>query len=356
MRTIIARFFLLSLIFLHNNVWGLSIGLVNHEPAIFDPRMSESLSISFNLSHPSDVVVRIYDDRGLQIRSLVAVDLQAGRNNLIWDGRDEVGNLTPPEAYTYTITAEAEGLASATYDMSKLVGGAELLVRNVSWDLDTRSIGFQLDTPGRVMIRIGFTDGGALMRSLLQWAPRTSGYHREPWDGFDASNSVFIGDHDALEFQVIAYSLSPNTVIVGPPSGAPAWIPEADISWEATPRLSRVNRQNYSAPVNQAAETRRDFVPEFVIVDQHSEMIGDSIRLRVDFPDEMRAVLMSRRFELGFFLDGKFLYENEIGYLPFTWEWSSADVPPGQHFITVNVWGYAGNFGSATIPIMIATE
>ena len=49
------------------------------------------------------------------------------------------------------------------------------------------------------------------------------------------------------------------------------------------------------------------------------------------------------------YLDGVFLTEMEQGYVPFRWPVDSFDVPDGEHVLTVNLRGYEGHFGCASI-------
>ena len=77
-----------------------------------------------------------------------------------------------------------------------------------------------------------------------------------------------------------------------------------------------------------------------------------AIQLDVDPPDRER--LIEQRFEAGFFLDGKHVFENEVGFLPMTWVWDASAVNEGVHYVTGNVWGYAGQFGTTTIAIRVA--
>ena len=54
-----------------------------------------------------------------------------------------------------------------------------------------------------------------------------------------------------------------------------------------------------------------------------------------------------------FYVDGVFAHENELGYLPLTWTWDTAQFNPGEHFVTLNIRGYEGNFGTATIKVVV---
>lgn len=74
------------------------------------------------------------------------------------------------------------------------------------------------------------------------------------------------------------------------------------------------------------------------------------VRLEIDPKDLERA--LSRRFEPVFFVDGQFAFENEVGFVPMTWIWDASTVNDGEHFLTVNVRGYEGNFGIASVKVL----
>jgi hypothetical protein len=75
------------------------------------------------------------------------------------------------------------------------------------------------------------------------------------------------------------------------------------------------------------------------------------VRLDVEAVDRERA--LSRRFEPVFFVDGQFAFENEVGFVPMTWNFDPATLNEGEHFLTVNLRGYEGNFGMATLKVIV---
>jgi hypothetical protein len=73
------------------------------------------------------------------------------------------------------------------------------------------------------------------------------------------------------------------------------------------------------------------------------------VRLEIDERDRQRA--FATRFEPVFFVDGQFAFENEVGFAPMTWSWDASRVNDGEHVLTVNVRGYDGNFGIASVKV-----
>lgn len=62
---------------------------------------------------------------------------------------------------------------------------------------------------------------------------------------------------------------------------------------------------------------------------------------------------MARRFEPVFFVDGQFAFENEVGFVPMTWNFDPRSLNEGEHYLTVNLRGYEGNFGIATLKVLV---
>ena len=80
---------------------------------------------SYYLDSAADVVVSIFDSNGVEIRQLPADFQESGEHDLVWDGRDEHGNLMPDGIYTYGVTAiDAEGydVGTTTYSKGEVTG------------------------------------------------------------------------------------------------------------------------------------------------------------------------------------------------------------------------------------------
>ena len=58
-----------------------------------------SLTFTFELGRPGDARVEVYDLRGALIRTLMHGAIPAGRYDLAWDGRDDVGRLATNGLY-----------------------------------------------------------------------------------------------------------------------------------------------------------------------------------------------------------------------------------------------------------------
>ena len=61
--------------------------------------------ISFQLPEANHVVIKIYNVRGEEIRTLTDGQYQVGGHQIRWDGKDNNGNLVPSGVYLYQLQA-----------------------------------------------------------------------------------------------------------------------------------------------------------------------------------------------------------------------------------------------------------
>ncbi len=333
------------------------ISQVRADRTTFDPAKQERVSIRFNLSEPADVALAIYDGRDHQVYRQDAKALAGGDHAMTWTGQSTAGTPVPPEAYTYTLTAKNKK-GQSVHDLTDLTGGTPVIAKDVRWDAATGHVRYVLDRPARVNLRLGL-EAGPYLRTLIDWVPRGAGAQAERWDGTDASGVLKLADNPALTPVIKAYALPDNTVFVGAPPDRLQFVAER----EAVVRRER----NGPAPTQrmfdnsqQPLETRGDLPamltlgPGFKQDEEGRWLVSGEVPLTVNVREEDRQRVLQRRFEAVFYVDGVFAHENELGYLPLTWTWNTAQFNPGEHFVTLNIRGYEGNFGTATIKVLIA--
>lgn len=332
------------------------ISQVRVDRTAFDPAKNETASIRFNLSEPADVALAIYDGRDHQVYQQAAKALGGGDHALTWNGRDQAAKPVPPEAYTYTLTAKnAKG--QSVHDLTDLTGGAVVTAKDVRWDAATGTVRYTLDRPARVNLRLGL-QAGPYLRTLIDWVPRGAGAQAERWDGQDASGVLKVADNPALTPVVKAYALPDNTLFVGAPQDRLQFAAERDdpvLRERTAPPPPKQMFDNAQQPL----DTRGD-LPAILGFDgvfkQDSEgrwIVSGQVPLTANVRDADRMRVLQRRFEAVFYVDGVFAHENEVGYLPLTWTWDTTQFNPGEHFVTLNIRGYEGNFGTATVKVFV---
>jgi hypothetical protein len=70
-------------------------------------------AISYTLSEPAGVLIRIFNAAGVRVRILVDVQRTAGPSSEVWDGKSGAGTLVPDGTYTYRIDAVDAALNGA---------------------------------------------------------------------------------------------------------------------------------------------------------------------------------------------------------------------------------------------------
>jgi hypothetical protein len=337
---------------------ALTIGEVRLDSIVFDPLKGERAVIRFQLDGPAMVEARVFDGRDLLMRTIEQSSSSPGDQSLEWDGKDEAGRPLPPEAYHFTLHAAAEG-AEAAFDVTDATGGEEIQAQNVTWDAATHRVSYRLAQTARVNIRIGLQDNGPLLRTLVDWVARPAGDNEESWDGWDSSHVLDLSHHPKLSVFVDAFALSANTIIIGPPRDAVALVESMTWGRHSREKSNEPQKKRMHYHSQQPIEERGDVAVNLVLPpglpkdkDGLPEATG-RVTLRLDVDDRDRDRVIQQRFEPVFFVDGTFAFENEVGYLPFSWIWDTATVNEGVHYVTVNVRGYEGNFGMQTLKVRV---
>lgn len=335
---------------------SLVIAQVRADRTAFDPAKQESATIRFNLNEPADVTLSVYDGRDHQVYLQEARHFDAGDQSVSWNGMDGQGHPVPSEAYAYTLTAK-NGHGETLHDLTDLTGGDLLTVKDVRWDAAAGVVRYTLDRPARVNLRLGLQDGPYL-RTLIDWVPRSTGSHEEHWDGKDASGVLSLGANPAVTPVVKAYALPDNTLFVGMPSDRLQFVAER-VAPVVRERNAPTQPKKMFDNAQQPLETRGDLVAILGLDGKYRQdkdgrwLVSGQVPFTANVPEADRQRVLQRRFEAVFYVDGVFTHENELGYLPLTWTWDASQVNPGEHFITLNIRGYEGNFGASTLKVVV---
>jgi hypothetical protein len=320
-----------------------------------DPTKNEVVAVRFNLNAPAKVTLSVFDGRDHRVYQ-ANEDVAAGDHTLRWNGQDASGKPVPPEAYSYTLTAKnAKG--QTIHDLTDLTGGVLLTAKDVRWDATEGKLHYYLDKPARVNLRFGLQDGPYL-RTVVDWVARSAGANAEVWDGMDASGVLKLSTHPAVQPVVKAYTLPDNTIFVGADAEQVRFVADADVRALRERTTPKPAKEMFNL-AQQPLETRGDVTAKLTLggdVRQDKEgrwIVSGKLPLKADVADAQRQRVIERRFEASFYIDGVFSHENELGYVPLTWTWDSSQVNNGEHFVTLNIRGYEGNFGTATVKVMV---
>ncbi len=354
---------ILSILLINSySIQALTIQNVSHNKNSFNPNKNETVEFRFNVDEPSFVTVFIFDARDILLNKISSSGLVSGDDTSIsWNGRDQAGRIVPPEAYHYTIVAYSKKGNSIEYDVTDITGGEQLTVDNVKWNKESKKIQYVLPRMARVNIRIGLKNRGPLLTSFLNWVPRVGGVKSTYWNGFDQSGFIDLKNHPNKVIGVLAFSLSKNTIIVGPVTNKVKLI--ESFPWTIVKRIKKkkIQKRMFSHS-QQAIEERGDFPIIFKLPSNLEKtksgipIVTTKIALKLDLKPQDQQRLFAQRFESVFYIDGGFIEESELGSVPMTWYWDPKNTNPGIHYLTANIRAYEGNFGMATVKVLYQPE
>lgn len=340
-----------------NNVWAVEITRVYHQPVKFNSEKNKPVTLHFNLSEPSEVTVNIYDDRDMLIREIYKNNLSAGEQSLTWHGKDQSKRLVPPEIYRYTIHAKGKDGKIVEHDVSDHTGGNKVKIKDIKWNVKKKQFEYTLKQAARILLRVGLKNDGPLLANVLNWLPRASGTHIEKWNGMDASDIIELSKHPKMEIDIQAYSLSNNSILVDSKNTKSRFI---DIEWPQQKRKrKKTQNKRMIAAHQQDPETRGDYLVSLVLPDALDKtkkgvpIVTGELPVMLTIDQSKASIALDRRAEPVFFIDGQFAFENEVGFLPMTWILNTNTLNEGEHYLSVNLRGYEGNFGLATIKIHV---
>ena len=350
------RFCLLMMVFI-SEVNAVEINHVYHEPKMFEPDKDQSVQVHFTITEQAEITLNIYDDRDILIQQITKDAAAAGDQHILWDGKDKAGVIVPAEAYKYTLLAHGSQSEIIEYDVSDFTGGNNISIKNIKWNSDDKQFEYTLKQPARVMIRVGLKEHGPLLANIVNWLPRAHGQQLEKWNGKDASNIIDLTNHPKLEIDIQAYTLSENTILVGPKPDKAKFI---NSTWEIQRRVKKQTKRKHMVSAQQQnPETRGDYLARLMLPENLTRnkddvsIVSGEIRVLLTVDDANRAVALNRRAEPVFFVDGQYVFENEVGFLPMTWILDTGRLNEGEHYLTANIRGYEGNFGLATTKIYV---
>lgn len=327
------------------------ITLLPYKSNEFSPALHQTIAIPFTLSCPSDIKIEIYTPDNNLIRTLHALGLKKGENKLIWDGKDDQGTVVPDEAYSIAITAKSKE-GNQTIDF-RYTGGMVLK------DLHTKTnklglIRYKLSSPARVLVRAGI-ENGPMLRMISNWTPKNKGLVRQKWDMKDTDNLVDIA---TLPFgiTVSAFSLPKHAILTTNNKSLDYYhyFNHKHFQCHTLPLSKQLLKRGEEAISKHAYACRiQDRDPRLSMTidapknDQNLSMLenGKAVNIKVSMHPEDEALLEKAKYEVSFFVDFEFTSEEELGFMPISWNYMPNGLRKGEHILTVNVSSFTGQVG-----------
>ncbi|MFN0063311.1 MAG: hypothetical protein ACKVPX_12465 [Myxococcaceae bacterium] len=328
----------------------------------FHPSRGETVSLPFSLETPCEVGAEIFTGDGDGVRKLTAKIPFAAKNKaLVWDGKDDLGQVVPDEAYHAVWTYRCGGV-EGVLDERRTSGGIPLepLPLSVSGD---GNLTLNLPAPARVLVRVGIK-GGAMLRALHLWAPSTKGTLRIAWNGIDASGVERLVGTPGLVFMARAFSLPNQTLLTSGNTALTYFdyrqkrrfpVPKASLADKTLVRDGKRIAREALIPVSLLRDprVRLSLAQPAKTTSSGESVVKGPVTFRVEVPREDQWLVEQSLYEVSFFLDGQFVSEEETGYTPLSWRWDPKGVTKGRHVMTVNVAGFWGHVGVASVALWV---
>lgn len=157
----------------------------------FNPAVGEESTLTYTLS--SDALVTVTVLKGLIPVATVSSNTfnPAGSNTVIWDGRDNAGNLLPDAAYTYQVDAVSQ-LVPAFKSTNKTalvvvekeppqITGFSVSANPLKIAAGTVSFKYTLSENAKVALKV-YDSSGGLVRTIQNGTAKIAGLNTSTWD------------------------------------------------------------------------------------------------------------------------------------------------------------------------------
>jgi len=347
------------------------ISILEYDKSSFSPIRKELFSIPIRISHPEkirklDLEIRTADND--LINTLKIAEIEKGKTSytLSWSGRDMEGDLVPDEAYIPVIVVTDIDSHITYIDPRNNSGGEEI------YEFDKRiypgTIEYKLPVASRMLIRSGIKNG-PMLRTIIDWQPRSAGFHAERWSGLDSDKIIKIEENPEVGYLIIGYQLPTHSIITYGNTQESyreyrerqQWsLPEALFTNQPRERGGKLIRPEIYTPIlkqkSPAIEVNLFDTVRKKTVTAVEGMEELFVEIKLDPLDEL--YLDQERYEICFFVDNEFIAEEEQGFVPFKWRWSPGrfGITPGTHVLTINVSGYSGQVGVRNLAFTLNGE
>jgi hypothetical protein len=348
-----------------------SVTIGEYKEESFAPSRDEIFTIPIKIDQQADIqklAIEIHTADDDLVTTLNLSNIEKGKTDyeLKWDGKDNQKLLVPDEAYIPILLATDSKGTVTSIDPRSNSGGEEMF--DFDKTIGTGTIEYKLPKASRMLIRSGIKNG-PMLRTIIDWQPRSSGFHAERWNGYDLDNVIAIEQSHHASYLIIGYRLPDHTIITfgneqmdyrqyRKEKGWP--LPDYGYTDQSLEREGKLLRREFYTPVLKQKSPRISVT----MLDKDSDKPASHIQgmdevltlVGIDQVDEI--YLDQDRYEISFFVDNTFIAEEEQGFVPFTWRWSPGryGIKPGKHVLTVNISGYTGQVGVKNLAFTLKEE
>jgi flagellar hook assembly protein FlgD len=193
---------------------------VSIDHSSMNPSLGGVVALSLDFAMAAEVTVLVLDRDGVAVRTLAAKKPEPrGETHLVWDGRNDAGEVVPDEAYSFKVDW-VSGREKGTY----FPANTPAEMRTVSatyYDRRGGTLAYRLDVPSRVHIQAGSAvinasrtkADGPVLKTIVNREPRVAGAIAEHWNGFDESGAIYVPDVPNFVTAIAVTPLPENSVI-----------------------------------------------------------------------------------------------------------------------------------------------
>lgn len=325
----------------------------------FSPALKQTFTLSYILNEDANVTWDIYTPDNNLIRT-IQKESKKGKDSLVWDGKDSKGTIVPDEAYNIVLKAK-NNIHSQTID-PRLEGGEVL--KDLQTKVDkTGNISYTLSAPARVLVRAGI-ENGPMLRMISNWVPKNRGKVRQHWDMKDVDNLV---DISTLSFgiTVSAFALPKYAILASNNKKLDYYTYFRDNNHSCN-RITKkeqvldkegkaISRHFYGCRITDRDPRLSLLMPKNKEKEQNLSVIknGKTTLIKVSMNQEDEATLEKSKYEVSFFVDFEFTSEEELGFMPISWNFVPNGIKKGKHILTVNVSSFTGQVGLKSYPFYV---
>lgn len=334
---------------------------VNVNPRRFNPSNGERVIISFQISRPAKAFVKIFDPEMRLIKDLPCMYKNLGVYRVIWDGKDLFGNIVPDEAYFFTIETVDQNGNFTFYDPTTF-SGREWFSPKIKFDPLNKKVTYYLAKDAWIRIRAGIS-GGPLLKTIINWVPRFAGKNEEIWDGKDESDTINVMNQRGFKLIAEAITLPENWILAYGNSNYNYFEYKTKIVPERPRKKERPSLKSKRTLMGSQWRSSKEVGPEpkfciYLLKDTKKDknglpVIKGKTVLKIALDEKVKKIVTEQRYEIIFFVDFKFITEEESGYSPYTWVWDTTSINNGEHIITVNVCTLKGAVASNSLKVLV---
>lgn len=325
----------------------------------FAPIKQQSVSFSYRVVEPGEVSLEIYTPEKTRLAALLeAKPHQRGDYTVTWNGKDQTGNWIPDAAWFPKLTWRHQGISSVDFP-AEYSGGEALL--NITPRQQKKGVTLNLDAAARVLVRGGIKNGPVL-KSFAYWQPYPKGLINIAWDGFDQDGLQYLAEKQDFWLMAMAYHL-PKFSVISFGNSHYSWIEYRDKHGlhGSKPNLSDIPFRRSGQRIEKDYFYPREELPQLDLTwlpstpnQQQTYTTKEKADFVVDVINESLWIKQNPFFEIVVYVNNKFLFEEEQGFLPITAQIDMAELPPGQHVLTVQLVSMTGaGVISRSIPFLL---